>query len=174
VAGVEPVVSTARLDLRPFVPDDLDALCAMYGDPEVMRYIGYGVALTHADTLEALGKIIADHLRNGFGLLAAVLRSSGEVIGRCGHHRWEIDGVDELEVGWMLARPYWGHGYATEAALALRDHGFEVLGRDHLVSLIQPANRRSVAVAERIGARRERGWAVREIPVDVHRVDRPG
>lgn len=90
------------------------------------------------------------------------------MLGRAGFLRWNPEtwqiGGDETELGWMLAPEHWGHGYATEAALALRDWGLAERGVARLISLIQHGNLRSVRVAEKIGERFERDVNVRGKP----------
>jgi RimJ/RimL family protein N-acetyltransferase len=76
---------------------------------------------------------------------------------------WEIGG-SETEIGWLLGQEHWGHGYATEAALALRDWALRELGLTRLISLIQHGNVRSVRVAEKLGERYERDVEVRGKP----------
>ena len=75
--------------------------------------------------------------------------ASGAFIGRIG--LWQPEGWPGTEVGWMLGRAWWGRGYATEAGRAAMDWGFEHLPVDELVSLIQPGNTASIAVAEKLG-----------------------
>ena len=80
-----------------------------------------------------------------------VLKSSGEVVGDCGLTRQTVDGVDEIEIGYHVRRDLWGRGLAPEAAAACRDHGFERLGAERLISLIRPENLPSRRVAEKVG-----------------------
>jgi RimJ/RimL family protein N-acetyltransferase len=86
----------------------------------------------------------------GFGLWAVNRKSDGIFIGRVG--LYYPDGWPGLEVGWVLARPYWGHGYATEAASASRDYGFKNYPVPNLISVIHPDNLASQRVAERLSA----------------------
>jgi RimJ/RimL family protein N-acetyltransferase len=79
------------------------------------------------------------------------LRSNGEFVGQCGLIPQNIRGRDEIEVGYLFRRLHWGHGYATEAACACRDHAFELLPIERLVCFIGPRNGRSKQVASRIG-----------------------
>ena len=86
------------------------------------------------------------------------LMATGEPIGRGGFMTWDVDGVELVEIGWLVARAHQDSGYATEAGEALRDHGFQVLGREELISVIQPANRASIRVAEKLGGVYWRDW----------------
>jgi RimJ/RimL family protein N-acetyltransferase len=90
-------------------------------------------------------------------LYATVERATGEVVGRCGLFHWDdVAGSAELEVGWLIARDRWGHGYATEAGRAWTRHAFETRGLARLIALILDGNTASVRVAEKLGMTRER------------------
>lgn len=154
------VIPTKRLVLRPFVMSDLDALAELLDDPEVMRYVGKGEARgrTREESERTLRTLLEEYERWGHGLLAATTpeENGGRPIGWCGLIRWDLTGVEEVEVAYLLGRPYWGKGYATEAATAVRDFGLGPGGRRRLVSLIYPDNRASVRVAEKVGMTYER------------------
>lgn len=143
------ICETSRLLLRHFTMDDLEDLVAMHSDPEVSRFIG-GVKLPE-QSRERLAEWIAEYEQYGFSKWAVILRATGEFIGRCGLSLEEANGVSEWELGWTFARAHWGHGYATEAAAAVRDHSFNKLGLQRLISLIRPGNFASIRVAERLG-----------------------
>jgi RimJ/RimL family protein N-acetyltransferase len=155
-------LETERLTLRPVEPDvDLDAFATFMADPEVVRFIG-GATLTRDETAERLAAYRARFERDGFGIFALVRRDDGVIVGRCGLLVWQLPewaitteaeaaGPTELELGWTLGRPYWGNGYATEAARAVRDWTFDGLGRMRLISLIADENTASAAVASRLG-----------------------
>jgi [ribosomal protein S5]-alanine N-acetyltransferase len=80
-----------------------------------------------------------------------ILKSTCELIGDCGLVRQSVDGIDEIELGYHVRRDLWGQGYASEAARACRDYGFENLKVDRLISLIRPENLASRRVAEKNG-----------------------
>jgi [ribosomal protein S5]-alanine N-acetyltransferase len=154
------VLRTERLVLRPFVVDDLDALAQILDDPEVMRYVGKGEARgrTRDESERTLRTILEEYERWGHGLLAVTTPADDgdRLIGWCGLLRWNLTGVEEIEVAYLLGRPYWGQGYATEAAMAVRDDALGLRGRKRLVSLIYPDNHASVRVAEKVGMAYER------------------
>jgi RimJ/RimL family protein N-acetyltransferase len=156
---VEPI-HTSRLTLRAFRADDLDAVAELLADPEVMRYVGAGEARgrTREEADTTLRKLLDEYDRWGHGLWAvtAAEEYGGKPIGWSGLLRWELDEQTEVEVAYLLGRPYWGRGYATEAATAARDHAVRVLGRRRLVSLIYPQNTASIRVAEKLGMAHER------------------
>lgn len=150
------IARTDRLTIRRWLEADLDAMIRVLGDPEVMRFSsGVMDARTVADWLRARMDCATD------GTTAApwavVERATGATIGYCGFFALpDVDGSPETEIGYRLARDAWGKGYATEAALAVRDVGFAVLGLARLVAMIDPGNLRSIRVAEKIGMHYER------------------
>ena len=145
------ILETERLLLRRLLPDDLDALFALYSDPEIRQYFPEGT-LTYAETKEELDWFLNGHPAHPqLGLWATIHKATNQFIGRCGLLPWEIEGRTEVEVAYLLAKPYWGQGLATEAAQALVDYGFEQLHYARLICMMYPANQASVNVAKRIG-----------------------
>lgn len=142
-------VETPRLRLRMFEPSDLDALCEMTRDPEVMRYIGYGHPLTREETRANLSNIIAAFRRRGFGRWALVLKETGALVGYCGLS----SGNQEVgvELAYLLTRGAWGRGFALEAGRACLRYGFERLGLESVAGLTRCDNSRSRRVLERLG-----------------------
>jgi RimJ/RimL family protein N-acetyltransferase len=110
------------------------------------------------------------HLR-GYGQWALVEQATGGLVGRAG--LWQPEGWPGLEVGWLLARSSWGHGFATEAGRAAVRYAFEVLAADGVISLIHPENRASIRVAERLGERYERTIDLLDVSARVYRLPRP-
>lgn len=157
---------TERLVLRPLRVEDAEALRAIYLDPEVMRYMGGPYPATLEELQARLAIRIAEHEAMGFGLLATELRGTGELIGRCGHLRWNIEDCIETEVGYLIARRHWGNGYATEAARTLIEDGFGRLRASRIISLIHPENIASQRVAEHNGLHFDRNVRVPGIPLD--------
>jgi [ribosomal protein S5]-alanine N-acetyltransferase len=143
-----PALETARLRLREMTPVDAPAMLAVVGDRETMRW--YPRALTAGEVDEAIARQIGRY-PSGTGLLAMVLKETGEVVGDCGPVWQEPDGPPEVEIGYHVRRDCWNRGYATEAARAVRDYAFATLGCDHVISLIRPENLPSRRVAEKNG-----------------------
>jgi len=146
-------LETPRLVLRPFRPDDLDDLCPIFGDADVMRYVGKGVR-TRQETEETLLRMIGHWGRHGFGLWAVVDRQQARLIGRCG--LCFLDHTPEVELGYTLAKPAWGKGLATEAAHASLKYGFGPLELDRIVAIARPENGASRRVMEKVGMRFEK------------------
>ncbi|HZW52730.1 MAG TPA: GNAT family N-acetyltransferase [Candidatus Elarobacter sp.] len=148
-------LETPRLVLRDKRADDLDVIAALHADPEVMRWIGDGRALPRDEVEARFFRVLEIENEPGHERWDAFKiverKADGTPLGQAGMLRCEIDGRPEVEIGWWLVPAAWGHGYATEAALALRDFAFRELRLDHLSVVLFPQNARSVAVARRIG-----------------------
>jgi RimJ/RimL family protein N-acetyltransferase len=144
-----PTLETERLILRPFREDDVSALFQLSQDPDVVRYVGDRRVPTLQETWRSVAGWIGHWAMRGYGQWAIEERSSARFVGRAGIiNPAEWPGP---EVGYLLGRPWWGRGYATEAARAAMDWGFREFGFDELISLIDPANTASIAVAIRLG-----------------------
>lgn len=145
------ILETDRLILRHLERADLDNLFALYSDPEIRRYFPEGT-LTREETLEELEWFLDGHPEHPqLGLCATVHKPSGRFIGRCGLLPWTIEERSEVEVAYLLAKPYWGQGLAPAAARAIVRYACERLGYSRLICLVDPANQASIRVAERIG-----------------------
>lgn len=144
---------TQRLLLRMFHQADFDAYAQICADPEVMRYLGAGKPLAREEAWRQMAMILGHWQLRGYGLWAVQDQASGALLGRIGF--FQPEGWPGFELGWMLARPYWGRGYATEGARAALHYGFQELKHEHIISLIRPHNAASIRVAERLGERLE-------------------
>lgn len=164
--------STERLHLRPPRAEDLDAFAAINADPEVAGPVSATGPLTRAETEALLGRMTAHWDEYGYGLWMADLQATGELIGFVGlsHPTFLPAVAHEVEVGWRLARAYWGRGLASEGATAALALGFGQLALERIIAIIDPANARSLGVARRHGMVLEREvdhprWPV---PVGIH------
>lgn len=150
------ILETERLALRRLVPADLDALYALYRDPEIRRYFPEGT-LTLDETREELEWFLGGHPRRPeLGLWATIYRPTGQFIGRCGLLPWTIDGREEVEVAYLLDKAFWGRGLAAEAARGIVGYAREALGLARLICLIDPRNAASIRVARSVGMALER------------------
>lgn len=176
------MIQTERLLLRPPRLEDAPDLAVAYGDPETVRYIGDGSTATLAEVEEGIAHWLTRWEANGLGLCTMERREDGSVLGRAGFLVWdtavwepstfaEAGERAQVELGWMLAREHWRRGYATEAALALRDWALAERGLKRLISLIRPGNEASIRVAERIGERHEGEVVMRGLPALVYALD---
>lgn len=164
------ILETTRLLLREFVPGDVDALAAVISDPETMRF--YPEPRNRVGVESWIERNRRRYQDDGHGLWAMVLKSNSEVVGDCGLARQNVDGVDEIEIGYHVRRDLWGRGYAPEAAAACRDYGFERLGAERLISLIRPENVPSRRVAEKIGLSLWKEVLWRDLPHCVYMIRR--
>lgn len=162
------LIETERLLLRPMEMEDLDEFAALHLDPGVTRFIR---PLDRAAAEERLRRDESEWLERGHGLLAVLDRRDGDFLGRCGLKYWPQ--FDETELGWVLRRNAWGHGYATESARACIKWGFSEFDVPYLTAMINRDNVRSVRVAERIGLTPIRDDVLLGDPVVVYGIDRP-
>ena len=146
---MKTILETPRLVLREMTLDDLDFVAAMLAHPEVMRF--YPKRYSRAEAEVWLNRQLTRYARHGHGLWLVVEKAGGEPVGQIGLLIQNIGGVDEKEVGYLLHRPYWGRGLATEAAAACCDYAFTRFDRARVFALIRPENEPSQRVAQRLG-----------------------
>jgi RimJ/RimL family protein N-acetyltransferase len=155
-------LETERLVLRPPRLADASGAAEYLTDPEVMRFLG-GETVPRADVPEVVQKWLDRWEQNGLGHFVLERREDGRFLGRVGLVVWDTrtwrhttlaegGGHAQPELGWTLVRAHWGHGYATEAARAVRDWARRERRVDRLISLIAPHNLASQRVAQRLGA----------------------
>lgn len=144
-----PELRTERLLLRGWRDDDLDALAVLMSDTEVTRWIGSPEGMTREEAWRDLAYHVGHWELRGHGQWVLEELEGGELVGRAGLYRPE--GWPGLELGWTVARPRWGRGYAPEAARAAIGWARRELGATHLISLIADDNARSARVAEKLG-----------------------
>lgn len=144
-----PTLETQRLRLRPLKASDFEDYAALKSDPEVQRFLGptwdRGRAWRH------LAFLIGHWELGGAGLWALEHRETGDFAGVGGFV--EPEGWPGFELAGALARRFWRRGYAFEAGTAILNHGFNVLGKDRIISLAHPDNRPSIRVIESLGLR---------------------
>ena len=146
-------IETECLLIRPFLAaGDAERMAAVYCDPEVMRYVPGGALRDPAAVRATLETHAATGERLGFGVWAVVERRTGDVIGDAGFGILEPTG--DVELGYTLARAYWGRGYATEAAAACLDAGLAHIAAPRIVAVVDVDNAASLRVAEKIGMTR--------------------
>ncbi|PYQ25710.1 MAG: GNAT family N-acetyltransferase [Acidobacteria bacterium] len=142
------MLTTPRLRMRMLEARDFEEYAALHSDFEVTRFTTR-TQLSRMDAWKHLAMIVGHwHLR-GFGMWGVEELASGKLVGRVGFH--EPDGWPDFELGWTIGREFWGKGYATEAARAALKHAFGEMGRDRVISLIDPLNARSLSVAQKLG-----------------------
>jgi RimJ/RimL family protein N-acetyltransferase len=166
----EPTLETDRLLFRPFRESDLDDLAALYGDPEVMLFLGDGNPRTREQTKERLDRMLGHWREHGFGIWALFSKGGG-FVGRCGvayqHH-------PDAELAYILARTHWAKGLATEAAGAALRYAFEVLGLPRVVAFARVENVASRRVLEKVGMSLVGTYAYGGFPAVLYAMDPPG
>ena len=148
------ILETEHLLFRPLTLSDLNDLAVLYADPEVMRFLGG--PRSREEVQNILNRYIEEYQLYGHSFFATILKSDERFIGQCGLLRQEVEEQPEVELAYVLARPYWQHGLAVEGIQALKDYGLQKLGFPRVISLIPPGNRASLYIAEKIGMQYER------------------
>ncbi len=144
------ILETTRLILRTWTLSDAENLFKICSDAQVMKYIGTGKPYKTLDEAKKfLNWVTSYQAENGFCRWAIVEKSSGKIIGSCGFAR--PHGIKEIELGYLLARKCWGKGFATEAAGACLQFGFEKLDFREIIALTDLENVASQRVLEKIG-----------------------
>lgn len=150
---------TSRLLLRRWRSNDREPFARINSDPRVMEY--YPAPLTPAQSDALIGRIESHFEQHGFGLWAAELGSTGNLLGYIGlsipafpNPPFQTHSTPCVEIGWRLDADSWGHGLATEGARAVLHHAFTALALPEIVSFTTPANQRSIRVMEKLGMTR--------------------
>lgn len=164
------VLETSRLRLRCMMSEDVDELLRIFADPVAMQY--YPSTRDRLQVEDWVRWTQDNYRRFGVGLWVVEAKDTGAFLGQCGIVPQTVHDVVEWEIGYLFVRAHWGHGYATEAARACRDHGFLRLGAPHLISLINPANTPSIAVARRNGMHVRERALFHQQEVDVYVITR--
>ena len=164
------ILETPRLILRPFREEDVDLLAPLMTDPDFMRF-SLGV-YTREQTTAFLEKVIGWDRAGLPSQFALITRSEDAFIGYCGFYHHPTEGIDDVEIGYRLHPGYWNRGLATEAARAVRDHGFQDLKLPRVISLVHPENIPSRRVAEKNGMTVEKEIVFRGFPTLVFAIRR--
>ncbi len=162
-------IETARLLLCRWESCDWREFFSISSDPDVMRYIGDGSVWSEQRTREFVERQRILFATRGFCRWKLVTRGSGELAGFCGIG--SLHALADFEIGWWLARRFWGQGLATEAARAALNDGFERACLTRVISLAQIPNAASIRVMKKIGMRREREVDFRGVRVVQYAAD---
>lgn len=149
-------LETERLWLCAWELDDLVAARHVFTDPDVMRYINGGKPRSDDEIRKSISRQ-QNHLRSlGFCLWKLIQKSDGRLMGDCGLQPLELDGASEIEIGWRLAKNFWGRGFATEAALVALHHAVDYARLERVIAIAMPQNRASRRIMEKLGMHFER------------------
>jgi RimJ/RimL family protein N-acetyltransferase len=150
---MELINETARMLIRPLTLDDVPALTEILSDPEVMKHSVRGVC-DEAATRRFVEWSLACYQSHGVGPWALIEKETSTLIGFCGVGPERIGEVEEINLGYRLARRHWGSGLATESARAALAYAFGTLAFDSVVVIIEPEHAASLRVAEKAGFRK--------------------
>lgn len=143
-----PLMSS-RLRVRPFRTEDRTAIHAVYGDPEVMRYVAYGNAVSAAESAAMVDDCIQHQRMHGYAFWAVTERSTGHLVGDAGFEARDVG----AEFGYTLARQWWGQGLATEAGHLCLTAAFDQLHLPELTAVVDPRNTASARALDKLGFR---------------------
>lgn len=143
------IFETERLLAREMSFADIDFVAELLADPEVMRY--YPKRYSRAEAHGWVERQLQRYEDHGHGLWLVQNRATAEPVGQVGLLLQTVDGRTEPEIGYLIHRPHWRRGYASEAAFATRQHAFTVLDYPRVISLIRPENLPSQGVARKLG-----------------------
>jgi|GEM_PF-65345 len=162
---MNPLIETHRLKIRPWSYADIDHYLTLAKDVGYNSFSLPGqFALEPNEARERIKDRIDLFESKKVGKFLLLSKDSGEVIGTCGLGAYELDGQEEMEIGYRIRLQHWGMGYATEAAAATLDYGFKNLGFDRIVAFALPQNRSSIRVIEKLGYRYLKNFFHAEIP----------
>ena len=165
------MLETDRLILTTWEPSDWRVLRPIATDVEVMRYITGGVPWTDERIQLFVNRQVVLFAERSFCRWKLLLKPAQEMIGFCGVGFWRD--APDLEIGWWLARQYWGHGLATEAArIALRD-ALERVGLGRIISIARPANVASTRIMQKLGFQLECEFDDDGVRLVRYAIDRP-
>lgn len=140
--------------LRPLLKSDTANLMKIFSDPIAMEFYLRTKDETEASAWIERSQRLYEEM--GIGFLACELKKTSEFLGICGLLlQLSVNGRDEIEVGYLFVRKFWGQGLATEAARACMDYGFHTKRCERIISLIDPNNQQSIRVAEKNGLKKE-------------------
>lgn len=146
-----PTIKTARLTLRSFTLQDAESLHQILSITGVLEYFPN----PDPPDLEHVQKLVQSRIDHwgdhDYGWWAVEPNGEGELIGWSG--LLNLPETDEIEIGYLLSKPYWGKGLATESAIAGLDYGFNSLGIEKIIGIVHPENVASQKVLEKIGLR---------------------
>lgn len=145
-------METRRLILREYTSEDFDALYEIMSDSETMQH--YPSPFDEEHTREWIEWNLKSYKKYGFGLWAVVLKETGKFIGDCGITMQNIDSEMLPEIGYHINKKYWGQGFGSEAAGAVRDWAFENTEYDCLYSYMKYTNISSCSVAVKNGMKK--------------------
>ena len=149
------ILETERLVIRYLTQDDAEFILELLNEPDFIRYIADRGVRTLDDAQNYIKNgPAASYAKNGFGLFAVELKETEIPIGMCGLIRRDV--LPDVDIGYALLERYWNNGYAYEAAAAVLDYGYKVIGLKRIVAITSLDNNASAKVLEKIGLQFDR------------------
>lgn len=142
------ILETPRLKLREITVGDAPELYALNLDPEVIQYTG-DAAFESLEATQTFFRNYPDYRQNGYGRWLMIRKEDGAVLGWCGL-KYLVE-TGETDIGYRLFKKYWGHGYATEAAQACLQYGFEILKKETIIAHAMKENVASINIMKKLG-----------------------
>jgi ribosomal-protein-alanine N-acetyltransferase len=164
-------LQTRRLILRSFLEEDVDVMAQLFANPDFMRF-SLGVFTERKQTIAFIEKVMGWDRAGIPSQFAVVPRGQDAIIGYCGFFHHLEHGIEDVEIGYRLNPDYWNRGLITEAARAVRDHGFRDRRLSRVISLVHPENVPSRRVAEKNGMKLEKEIMFRGFPTLVYAMTR--
>ena len=165
-------LETERLILRMYRLSDFEDHFNLCADPDVMRYLLGGKPMSRLDAWRHMAFLVGHWQLLGYGYFAVEEKSSGRFVGRVGFTNPE--GWPGFELGWTIAPEFQGGGFATEGGRFLLQYAFSEMGKEHVISVINPDNKPSIRVAERLGEKLEGEADVAGVRMLIYGIDKPG
>lgn len=148
------ILETKRVYLREFLHSDIKALSEIYSNAEIMKYMGRGGPLNAEQTLKMINYWQSEYKNYGYGFWAMINKEDEKLIGHCGFSF--IKEAGETEIAYLLDKPYWGKGFATEISKKTLEYGFDKFNFKKVIALVYPDNKQSIRVIEKMGMSFER------------------
>jgi ribosomal-protein-alanine N-acetyltransferase len=164
-------LETERLILRSFREEDVDVMAQLFANPDFMRF-SLGVFTECKQTIAFIEKVMGWNRAGIPSQFAVMPRGEDAIIGYCGFFHHPEHGIKDVEIGYRLDPDYWNRGLITEAARAVRDHGFRDRKLSRVISLVHPENVPSRRVAEKNGMKVEKEITFRDFPALVYAMTR--
>jgi len=150
----EIIIETERLYLRKFNIEDVKWLANIYADIEVMRYIAAGAVIHENLVKKGIERRISNYSEWKYPEGVILNKSDFKPIGHCGFGL--LQDKSDIEIAYLIDKPYWGKGYATEIASAMLNYGFDKINYKRVVGIVYPQNSASAKVLKKIGMEYEK------------------
>lgn len=162
---------TPRLRFRQLEAEDVEVMYPWLSDAEIMRYMPNGQDYTMEQAQARIARYMAHQQQHGYSRGLMIERSTGEAIGDAG--LLYLPATKEVELGYRLRKPWWGQGFATEAAMGWLQYAFDELGLTEVIAFAHPENVASVRVMQKSGFEFMRNDTIAGMGVVVYVVRKP-